>query len=122
VPLATALGDQRRAEAARVRATSLVVASAADADAREDAYEVADPAPDVVAHAQDGPPESPRGLGRLTARERQIAELVAQGLGNQAIATRLYVSRRTVEAHLSTIYRKYSLHSRSALAALVLQA
>ncbi|MFJ8109143.1 ATP-binding protein [Streptomyces sp. NPDC096132] len=65
---------------------------------------------------------APTELDHLTARERQIAELVAEGLGNQAIATKLYLSRRTVETHLSAIYRKTSVPSRSALAGLVTRA
>ena len=132
VPLATALGEHQRAAAARQRATRL--AAEAEADARADAEveaagDVYGPG-DVVAHAAadevpvEAPaaaPETPPGLAHLTARERQIAELVSLGLGNQAIASRLHVSRRTVEAHLSTIYRKSDLSSRSALAALVLR-
>lgn len=136
VPIATALGEHQRAAAARLRATSLAAASAADTDAAEaaaasaDGYEagvaadvadVAEPS-DVAAHAVLEAPEIPRALAHLTNRERQIAELVAQGLGNQAIASRLRVSRRTVEAHLSTIYRKSAVSSRSGLTALVLRA
>jgi DNA-binding NarL/FixJ family response regulator len=67
-------------------------------------------------------PPAPTYLDQLTARERQVAELVAEGLGNQAIATKLYLSRRTVETHLSAIYRKTSLPSRSALAGLMTRA
>ncbi|WP_306292921.1 LuxR C-terminal-related transcriptional regulator [Streptomyces avermitilis] len=40
-------------------------------------------------------------------------------MSNQAIATKLYLSRRTVETHLSAIYRKTSVSSRSALAGLM---
>ncbi|MFE7839173.1 AAA family ATPase [Streptomyces sp. NPDC057474] len=59
------------------------------------------------------------GLARLTLREREIAELVAAGLTSQAIATKLYLSRRTVESHLTRIYRKTAVSSRAALASLV---
>ncbi|MGW2420678.1 helix-turn-helix transcriptional regulator [Streptomyces sp. NPDC001709] len=64
-------------------------------------------------------PEVPSELAELTVREREVAELVAQGLSNQDIAARLHLSRRTVETHLSAIYRKTSVPSRSALASLM---
>lgn len=64
------------------------------------------------------PPGRPR-LAALSEREREVALLVARGLSNKAIAAELYLSRKTVEAHLSRIYRRLGLRSRSALAALV---
>ncbi|MFB6931914.1 helix-turn-helix transcriptional regulator [Streptomyces chartreusis] len=64
-------------------------------------------------------PELPAQLAELTARELEVAELVAQGLSNQDIAARLHLSRRTVETHLSSIYRKALVPSRAALAGLM---
>lgn len=58
-------------------------------------------------------------LAGLTARELEIAELVAEGLTSQAIATRLFLSRRTVETHVSRIYRKTGVSSRAALTGLM---
>lgn len=49
----------------------------------------------------------------LTDREREILELLAQGLSNKAIATRLYLSVRTVEGHLANIYSRLDVHSRT---------
>lgn len=54
--------------------------------------------------------------GPLTARERQVAELVGQGLNNREVAQRLHVSRKTVEAHLSRVFSKLDVHTRAALA------
>lgn len=65
------------------------------------------------------PPTSPPWLSSLTAREREIAELVAEGLTNRAIATRLYLSPRTVETHLSRVFRKTDVDTRARLAALM---
>ena len=53
----------------------------------------------------------------LTNTERTIADLVADGMTNAEVAARLYVSARTVEAHLTRIYRKEGVRSRSELAA-----
>jgi len=49
----------------------------------------------------------------LTDREREILELLAQGLSNKAIASRLYLSVRTVEGHLANIYSQLGVHSRT---------
>jgi DNA-binding NarL/FixJ family response regulator len=53
----------------------------------------------------------------LTSREAEVAGLAARGLGNQAIAARLVVSVRTVEAHLAHAYAKLGITNRSALSA-----
>jgi pimeloyl-ACP methyl ester carboxylesterase/DNA-binding CsgD family transcriptional regulator len=56
---------------------------------------------------------------RLTDREFQVAELVAEGLTNQAIARRLSVAPRTAEAHVENIRRKLEVRSRAQIAAWV---
>jgi pimeloyl-ACP methyl ester carboxylesterase/DNA-binding CsgD family transcriptional regulator len=53
---------------------------------------------------------------RLTPRELQVAELVAEGLTNQAIARRLSVAPRTAEAHVENIRRKLEVRSRAQIA------
>lgn len=52
----------------------------------------------------------------LTARETQIAALVATGKNNRAIAAELCVSLRTVENHLYSVYSKLGLRNRTELA------
>jgi DNA-binding CsgD family transcriptional regulator len=56
------------------------------------------------------------GWESLTRAERAVAELVAAGLSNGEIAVRLYVSKRTVEAHLSRVYTKLQVNNRVAIA------
>jgi len=52
----------------------------------------------------------------LTPREREIAQLIAEGLANSGIAARLGISERTVKAHLGAIYSKTGVGNRLALA------
>jgi DNA-binding CsgD family transcriptional regulator len=62
------------------------------------------------------PGRRPASHNGLTKRESEVAELAAAGLGNKEIATRLYVSRRTVEATLTKVYAKLAVRSRTELA------
>jgi len=57
------------------------------------------------------------GPGALTPAEHRVAELAARGLGNRAIAERLYVTPRTVETHLTHAFAKLDIRSRAELAA-----
>lgn len=63
----------------------------------------------------------PTPLGLLSRREREIAELAASGMRSRHIAEQLFVSPRTVDAHLTRIYRKLDVSSRTALAGILRQ-
>jgi DNA-binding NarL/FixJ family response regulator len=56
---------------------------------------------------------------RLTAREIEVATLVAEGLTNASIATRLSIAPRTAETHVENIRRKLQVRSRAQIAAWV---
>jgi DNA-binding CsgD family transcriptional regulator len=57
------------------------------------------------------------GLDSLTASERRIAELASEGLSNREIAQMLFVTARTVEGHLTSVFRKLRVQSRDELPA-----
>lgn len=52
-------------------------------------------------------------LGKLTAREHQVLELIAQGLDNATIGVRLHISERTARNHVSTILGKLGVNTRA---------
>lgn len=75
-----------------------------------------------------GPPEAAYASARmasrhelptrpLTAREREVAQLVAEGLTNREIAARLFISERTAEGHVEQIRNKLNFTTRSQIAA-----
>jgi DNA-binding NarL/FixJ family response regulator len=55
------------------------------------------------------------GVESLTASERRVAGFAAEGLSNKDIAQALFVTTKTVEVHLSNVYRKLGIGSRSEL-------
>lgn len=69
--------------------------------------------PVVLRNLRHGKLEDP--LAVLTARERQVLRLVAEGLTNKEVAATLGVAVKTVEAHRANLMRKLDLHDLSAL-------
>jgi DNA-binding NarL/FixJ family response regulator len=68
---------------------------------------------EFATHAKE--PPSADGLDELTEREREIVALVGEGLSNQEIAGRLYVSPATVKTHVSRAMSKLSARDRAQL-------
>ena len=66
------------------------------------------------------PPPSALGPGKLSARERELVTLVAQGRTNSQIAAELYISVRTVTSHLDRIRDKTGCRRRADLTRLAL--
>ena len=76
-------------------------------------------ASEVIAYAQRGRGERKRpssGWASLTPTELDVVRLVSEGLANKDIATRLFISPRTVATHLTHVYTKLGLTSRVQLA------
>jgi DNA-binding CsgD family transcriptional regulator len=74
---------------------------------------------EAIAYAQRGRGQRKRptsGWASLTPAERDVVRLVSEGLANNDIATRLFVSPRTVQTHLTHVYTKLGLSSRVQLA------
>jgi predicted ATPase/class 3 adenylate cyclase/DNA-binding CsgD family transcriptional regulator len=74
---------------------------------------------DAIAYVRRGRGERKRpsnGWASLTPTERDVVRLVADGLANNEIANRLFVSRRTVQTHLTHVYAKLGFNSRVQLA------
>lgn len=71
----------------------------------------------VPRRGQPGRAES--GVAALSGREREVAELVAEGRTNRQVASTLFISEKTVETHLSRIFAKLGVHSRAAVASAI---
>jgi predicted ATPase/DNA-binding NarL/FixJ family response regulator len=118
-----ALGE-RRFTAAYAHGTALGL----DAVARDAADEISEEAAQRVGDAGDSGGGAdhpvaalaiPAAASLLTRREQEIAELVASGLSNREIAARLFISKRTVDAHVEHIFSKLEISSRVQLTVLL---
>ena len=63
--------------------------------------------------------QSTSELSTLTEREREVLDLLAQGLTNKEIAEKLFITTNTVKRHLKAVFEKLGVHTRSAATAKV---
>jgi DNA-binding NarL/FixJ family response regulator len=92
-------------------AGAATVASRADTEAR--AHRVlADPSREIAQLAREANAARP-WFAPLTSRQAYVGELVATGLTNRAIASRLGISERTTDSHVQNIFRKLDVHRRA---------
>jgi DNA-binding CsgD family transcriptional regulator len=77
------------------------------------------PPPGRAASAGDG---IPLPLARLSAREREVLAVLAEGVTNHELADRLFISERTVNRHLSNIFTKLEVGNRTAAARIAIRA
>jgi two-component system, NarL family, response regulator NreC len=75
----------------------------------------------IMAYTQKNDVQTVDPYDQLTTREREILQLAAQGCANNEIASRLYISPRTVETHRTNLMRKLNLHNHSQLIQFAIQ-
>jgi len=72
----------------------------------------------VLERLRAGPDKEPDELSELTAQERKILELIAEGLTNRQIAERIFLAEKTVKNYVSSILMKLGLERRTQAAVL----
>lgn len=77
--------------------------------------------PEVLERVLGEPGWEDRGVDKLSEREREIAELVAEGLGNEAIAVRVHLALPTVKTYLSRIMDKLGVANRVQVAVAIVR-
>jgi DNA-binding CsgD family transcriptional regulator len=65
---------------------------------------------------------APPVFARLSAREREVLAVLAEGVTNQELADRLFISERTANRHLSNIFTKLGVRTRTAAARVAIEA
>ena len=91
--------------------------AAMELDSARRALEQLGAGPDVARMEELSGTQSAKPVGGLTAREVEVLRLVASGKTNRAIAEKLVISEKTVARHVSNIFTKLGLSSRSAATA-----
>ncbi|MEX2430888.1 MAG: response regulator transcription factor, partial [Dehalococcoidia bacterium] len=86
-------------------------------DAARRVFQQLGAAPDTARVDVLARPQRPAAVGGLTAREVEVLRLVATGKSNRAVAEQLFISEKTVARHISNIFAKLDLPSRSAATA-----
>lgn len=77
--------------------------------------------PILVTWLRDARPARPRDITQLTRREREILQLISDGMTNKAIARKLTISESTVKVHVKYLLKKMNLKSRLEAAVWALQ-
>lgn len=93
------------------------VGASIELDAARWTFERLGAAPDVARVERIASPPPPEPSHGLTSREMEVLRLVASGRTNKAIAGELFISKRTVERHVSNIFGKLRVRSRAAATA-----
>ena len=122
---AQTLAEGRTMPLEQAIAYALETKNALPTDAKPREVNAEEASSDLPPGALSSPPSPllspPRALkqhfGGLTAREREVARLVAQGKSNRAIADELVIGVSTVEAHITHIFTKLGFSSRAQIAA-----
>ncbi len=105
-------GDSAVVEARAALATFEALGAGGDADAAASRLRELG-----VAAARGGP----AATGQLTRREREVLELLGEGMTNRELAARLFLSRKTVERHVRNVLSKLGLRNRAEAAAYVVR-
>jgi two-component system nitrate/nitrite response regulator NarL len=77
--------------------------------------------PILVARLREAQPAQTRDINQLTRRERDILQLISDGMTNKAIARKLVISESTVKVHVKYLLKKMNLKSRLEAAVWALQ-
>jgi DNA-binding NarL/FixJ family response regulator len=119
IVLTSFAGDDQVVEAVRAGAAGYLLKDVPPADLEaairrvHDGGMLLDPSVVGAVMAEVAHAEGPPGVDELTARERQVLSLLAQGRSNRELAADLYLSEKTVKTHVSSILTKLRLSDRT---------